>query len=77
MERRGVAFETDAYMVDEQLIWGATARIISTTLLLDRRADATRRSRSSRGVDSKFAPTPLLPARPRGSPTPSTSRRSS
>jgi 8-oxo-dGTP pyrophosphatase MutT (NUDIX family) len=28
MERRGVAFETDAYIVGENLIWGATARIL-------------------------------------------------
>jgi 8-oxo-dGTP pyrophosphatase MutT (NUDIX family) len=34
MERRGVRFETDAYVVGEHLIWGATARIIE--LLLDR-----------------------------------------
>jgi 8-oxo-dGTP pyrophosphatase MutT (NUDIX family) len=34
MERRGVRFETDAYVVDEHLIWGATARIIE--LLLER-----------------------------------------
>jgi 8-oxo-dGTP pyrophosphatase MutT (NUDIX family) len=28
MERRGVNFETDAYIVGEHLIWGATARIL-------------------------------------------------
>jgi 8-oxo-dGTP pyrophosphatase MutT (NUDIX family) len=28
MERRGFSFETDAYMVEEHLIWGATARIL-------------------------------------------------
>jgi 8-oxo-dGTP pyrophosphatase MutT (NUDIX family) len=28
LERRGFTFETDAYIVDEHLIWGATARII-------------------------------------------------
>jgi 8-oxo-dGTP pyrophosphatase MutT (NUDIX family) len=32
IERRGVTFETDAYVVDEHLIWGATARIIQTLL---------------------------------------------
>jgi 8-oxo-dGTP pyrophosphatase MutT (NUDIX family) len=32
MERRGFAFETDAYIVDEHLIWGATARIIENLL---------------------------------------------
>ncbi len=34
MERRGFSFETDAYVVGEHLIWGATARIIE--LLLER-----------------------------------------
>ncbi len=28
MERRGISFETDAYVVAEHLIWGATARIL-------------------------------------------------
>ncbi len=28
MERRGISFETDAYVVGEHLIWGATARIL-------------------------------------------------
>ena len=32
MERRGISFETDAYVVDEHLIWGATARIIEELL---------------------------------------------
>jgi len=32
IERRGIRFETDAYVVDEHLIWGATARIIQTLL---------------------------------------------
>ncbi len=32
IERRGITFETDAYVVDEHLIWGATARIIETLL---------------------------------------------
>lgn len=44
LERRGITFETDAYVFDEQLVWGATARIIEELLkriepLLDRRAD--------------------------------------
>jgi 8-oxo-dGTP pyrophosphatase MutT (NUDIX family) len=30
MERRGISFETDAYIVDENLIWGATARILDS-----------------------------------------------
>jgi 8-oxo-dGTP pyrophosphatase MutT (NUDIX family) len=32
MERRGISFETDAYVVDDHLIWGATARIIEHLL---------------------------------------------
>jgi 8-oxo-dGTP pyrophosphatase MutT (NUDIX family) len=45
MERRGIAFETDAYAFDGQLVWGATARILEGLLervgpLLDRRAKA-------------------------------------
>jgi len=32
LERRGFTFETDAYVVDEHLIWGATARIIENLL---------------------------------------------
>jgi 8-oxo-dGTP pyrophosphatase MutT (NUDIX family) len=43
MERRGIAFETDAYLFDGELVWGATARILEDLLartgaLLDRRA---------------------------------------
>jgi 8-oxo-dGTP pyrophosphatase MutT (NUDIX family) len=34
MQRRGITFETDAYVLDEHLIWGATARILE--LLLER-----------------------------------------
>jgi hypothetical protein len=30
--RRGITFQTDAYVVDEHLIWGATARIIEDLL---------------------------------------------
>jgi 8-oxo-dGTP pyrophosphatase MutT (NUDIX family) len=37
MERRGIEFETDAYVVDGHLIWGATARILE--LLLERLTD--------------------------------------
>jgi 8-oxo-dGTP pyrophosphatase MutT (NUDIX family) len=37
LERRGITFQTDAYVVDEHLIWGATARIIEN--LLARLAD--------------------------------------
>ena len=32
MQRRGITFETDAYVVGEHLIWGATARIIEHLL---------------------------------------------
>jgi 8-oxo-dGTP pyrophosphatase MutT (NUDIX family) len=32
MERRGISFETDAYIVDDHLIWGATARILEQLL---------------------------------------------
>jgi 8-oxo-dGTP pyrophosphatase MutT (NUDIX family) len=32
LERRGISFETDAYVVEEQLIWGATARILENLL---------------------------------------------
>jgi 8-oxo-dGTP pyrophosphatase MutT (NUDIX family) len=32
LERRGISFETDAYVVGENLIWGATARIIEELL---------------------------------------------
>ncbi len=32
LERRGVTFETDAYIVDGTLIWGATARIVENLL---------------------------------------------
>jgi 8-oxo-dGTP pyrophosphatase MutT (NUDIX family) len=32
MERRGFSFETDAFIVDEHLIWGATGRIIDHLL---------------------------------------------
>lgn len=32
LQRRGISFETDAYLVDEHLIWGATARIVQELL---------------------------------------------
>lgn len=43
VERRGLQFETDAYVLDGALIWGATARILDDLItrigpLLDRRA---------------------------------------
>jgi 8-oxo-dGTP pyrophosphatase MutT (NUDIX family) len=44
IERRGIAFETDAYVFDGEIVWGATARILEGLLervgpLLDRRAE--------------------------------------
>ncbi len=32
MERRGIEFETDAYVLDGHVIWGATARILEQLL---------------------------------------------
>jgi len=32
IERRGISFETDAYVIDEHVIWGATARILEHLL---------------------------------------------
>ncbi len=32
MERRGISFETDAYVLEDHLIWGATARILANLL---------------------------------------------
>jgi 8-oxo-dGTP pyrophosphatase MutT (NUDIX family) len=32
LERRGISFETDAFALDEHLIWGATARILEDLL---------------------------------------------
>ena len=32
IERRGMTFQTDAYLVDDHVIWGATARIIDHLL---------------------------------------------
>jgi len=32
LERRGISFQTDAYILDEHLIWGATARILEHLL---------------------------------------------
>jgi 8-oxo-dGTP pyrophosphatase MutT (NUDIX family) len=59
--RRGLPIRTDTYVVDEHLIWGATARILAD--LLDRLEEAG------------FSPS--RSGRLRGSPTRSTSRRSS
>jgi 8-oxo-dGTP pyrophosphatase MutT (NUDIX family) len=32
MQRRGISFETDAYVLEDHLIWGATARILENLL---------------------------------------------
>ncbi len=32
IERRGISFQTDAYVIDDHLIWGATARILENLL---------------------------------------------
>jgi 8-oxo-dGTP pyrophosphatase MutT (NUDIX family) len=32
MQRRGIAFETDAYVFDSEFVWGATARILEHLL---------------------------------------------
>jgi 8-oxo-dGTP pyrophosphatase MutT (NUDIX family) len=32
LERRGISFETDAYLLGDDLIWGATARILENLL---------------------------------------------
>jgi 8-oxo-dGTP pyrophosphatase MutT (NUDIX family) len=43
IERRGISFETDAYIVEDHLIWGATARILEHLLERLPRADPTGR----------------------------------
>jgi len=45
LERRGISFETDAYIVGEHVIWGATARILRE--LLERVRVAARGCRPS------------------------------
>jgi 8-oxo-dGTP pyrophosphatase MutT (NUDIX family) len=40
LERRGFSFETDAYLLDGHLIWGATARILEELLERLARTDA-------------------------------------
>jgi 8-oxo-dGTP pyrophosphatase MutT (NUDIX family) len=49
LERRGISFETDAYVVGEHLIWGATARIIEHLL-----ASSYVREAASGGESSAF-----------------------
>ena len=50
IERRGFTFETDAYIVDEHLIWGATARIVDDLLLRLRTAGPGGRPSLTDGV---------------------------
>jgi 8-oxo-dGTP pyrophosphatase MutT (NUDIX family) len=46
IERRGISFQTDAYIVGEHLIWGATARIVADLLeRLDSLMPPSRRGR--------------------------------
>jgi 8-oxo-dGTP pyrophosphatase MutT (NUDIX family) len=71
MERRGFSFETEAYIVDEHVIWGATARILDD---LYEHLEIVPGARASLARD--LTP-PARPGPPPGSPTPSTSRRSS
>jgi len=40
LQRRGISFETDAYVLDGHLIWGATFRILADLLERLRRSDA-------------------------------------
>ena len=66
MERRGITFETDAYVVGEHLIWGATARILEHLLeRLERRTTARRRLALSAPRSSRSgAGRPAREARP-------------
>ena len=60
IRRRGIAFETDAYVVDEHIIWGATARIIDHLL---------ERLRAGRGDGRiEMLPEPGAPESPGGGP---------
>ena len=48
LTRRGISFQTDAFLVEDQLIWGATARILENLLVrldeVDLRSAAARPS---------------------------------
>jgi 8-oxo-dGTP pyrophosphatase MutT (NUDIX family) len=60
LQRRGINFLTDAYVVDDHLIWGATARIIEH--LLVRLDDTGEQPRLFAGEDrSPSPPTPPTP----------------
>ncbi len=47
LERRGITFQTDAYVLGEHLVWGATARILEQ--LLAQLADAPEQPLTLRG----------------------------
>jgi 8-oxo-dGTP pyrophosphatase MutT (NUDIX family) len=52
LKRRGISFLTDAYVVDDHLIWGATARIIEHLLArIDDDGGAPRLRDAGRGAD--------------------------
>jgi 8-oxo-dGTP pyrophosphatase MutT (NUDIX family) len=75
MQRRGISFETDAYIFEGHLIWGATARILDD---LYEHLEALMPPSTATSVNPPERVTPpARPEPPRDSPTPSTSRRSS
>ena len=53
LERRGISFETDAYVIDENLIWGATARILEHLL---ERLQTTSSSKGRETLELRSAP---------------------
>ena len=56
MERRGISFETDAYILGEHLIWGATARILDDLLArLDELLQRAGRAPSAAGASEMGA----------------------
>ncbi len=58
IERRGVTFETDAYAVEDHVIWGATARILEH--LLERLSDPGPDGRLTLTTAPGAAPASLL-----------------
>jgi 8-oxo-dGTP pyrophosphatase MutT (NUDIX family) len=54
LERRGISFETDAYVLDDNLIWGATARILEH--LLERLHTTSSQGRDALELSSEPAP---------------------
>lgn len=75
MERRGISFETDAYIFEDHLIWGATARILDD--LYERLEEIMPPPTDTFVNPPERVMPPARPGPPRDSPTPSTSRRSS